>query len=96
MSLWKFSPPQDLEEDTQLSDKGEEALGLSRRNLTKASSWWQAGAYLGLRHTQCICIMLVPGDMHPALAADLHASLHRRAHRGQGMSDPQKGDGSPI
>ena len=25
MSLGKFSPPQDLEEDTQLSDKGEEA-----------------------------------------------------------------------
>lgn len=94
MSLGKFSPPQDLEEDTQLSDKGEEALGLCRRNLAKASSWWQFGACLGLWHTQCI--MLVPGDVHPALAPDLHASLHRWAHGGQGMSDPQKADGSPI
>ena len=63
MSLGKFLPPQDLE-DTQLSDKGEDTRRLSRRNLTKASSWWQVGSCLDLQYTRCM--MLVPGDARPS------------------------------
>lgn len=95
MSLGKLSPPQDLEEDTQLSDKGEEARGLSLRNLTKASSWWQVGSCLDLRHTRCV--MLVPGGVHPSPGPRTfmphYTDEHTGAHR---MSNPQKADRSPI
>lgn len=95
MSLGKLSPPQDLEEDTQLSDKGEEARGLSRRNLTKASSWWQVGSCLDLQHTRCV--MLVPGGVHPSPGPRTFMPHYTDEHTGaQRMSNPQNADRSPI
>ena len=64
VSLGKLSLPQDLEEDAQLSDKGEEASGLSRRNPAKASFWPQVGTHPDLQHAHRMTP--VPGDTCPS------------------------------
>ena len=95
MSLGKFLPPQDLE-DTQLSDKGEDTRRLSRRNLTKASSWWQVGSCLDLQYTRCM--MLVPGDARPSPGPMTFTPQFKDGHIGAQKDEqpPESGQEPPL
>lgn len=95
MSLGKFLLPQDLE-DTQLSDKGEDTRHLSRRNLTKASSWWQVGSCLDLQHTRCM--MLVPGDACPSPGPMTFMPHFKDGHIGAQKDEqpPESGQDPPL
>ncbi|XP_027412553.1 caspase recruitment domain-containing protein 9 isoform X2 [Bos indicus x Bos taurus] len=91
----EFLPPQDLE-DTQLSDKGEDTRHLSRRNLTKASSWWQVGSCLDLQHTRCM--MLVPGDARPSPGPMTFMPHFKDGHIGAQKDEqpPESGQDPPL